>query len=68
MRTFKKILLGIMLALPAVGFTHPGHGHGNPLGPGHYLGNPEHSLPIALIVGVVLAFVAWKMKKQQAGK
>lgn len=50
-----------MLLLPLVGVGHPGHGHESPLSPGHYLGNPEHAIPIALTVVVAASYVAWRI-------
>ena len=61
MKNLVKILWAIsLIALPLFSFGHPGHGHDNPLSPGHYLGNPEHALPLALTIAVAAAFIVWK--------
>ena len=39
---------------PLAAFAHAGHGHENPLSPGHYLGNPEHALPLALSLTLIV--------------
>jgi hydrogenase/urease accessory protein HupE len=54
--TNKLILLAIA-ALPVLAFAHPGHGHENPLSPGHYVVNPEHFIPLALTVAITLSIV-----------
>jgi hypothetical protein len=43
---------------PAILMAHPGHGHENPLSPGHYVANPEHFIPLALTIGAVLMAVS----------
>lgn len=43
-----------ILLTPFALLAHPGHGHESPLSPGHYVANPEHFLPLALSIGVVL--------------
>jgi len=53
----------VMLAVPILSFGHPGHGHENPLSPGHYLGNPVHSIPIALTVAVAAILIFWKVRR-----
>jgi len=40
---------------PLAVFAHAGHGHENPLSPGHYLGNPEHAIPLALTLTLIVA-------------
>lgn len=59
MEKIARITIGIicMLLAPFVLFAHPGHGHENPLSPGHYIANPEHFLPLALTIGAVLIAV-----------
>jgi hypothetical protein len=54
-----RILFSIFFILltPFALLAHPGHGHENPLSPGHYIANPEHFLPLALTVGAVLIAV-----------
>jgi len=49
--------------LPAITFTHPGHGHDNPLSPEHYLGNPVHAIPVALTVAAAGFLIVWKIWK-----
>ena len=59
MKTFKYILLAGVTFSPFALFAHAGHGHEDPMGPGHYLGNPEHALPLALAVTlIVVLFMA----------
>lgn len=59
MEKIARILFSIFFILltPLALLAHPGHGHENPLSPGHYLANPEHFLPLALTVGAVLVAV-----------
>jgi hypothetical protein len=53
---------GAMLLSPVTLLAHPGHGHENPLSPGHYVTNPEHFIPLALTIGAVLfAVSAYRM-------
>jgi hydrogenase/urease accessory protein HupE len=56
MEKIARVILGIIgiLSAPVALFAHPGHGHESPLSPGHYVANPEHFLPLALTIGVVL--------------
>lgn len=55
---FKIILSSVgMITTPAILMAHPGHGHENPLSPGHYVANPEHFIPLALTVGATLLAV-----------
>jgi hypothetical protein len=64
MKNLVKILwASVMVALPIFSFSHPGHGHDNPLSPGHYVGNPEHALPLALTIAVAAIFIAWKVRR-----
>lgn len=54
--------IAIVLALPALGFSHPGHGNtddGNSVL--HYLGSPLHLLPLVLCVSVVAFMVILRM-------
>ncbi len=59
MKNLVKILW--LVALPLISVGHPGHGHDNPLSPGHYLGNPVHSIPIVLTLAVAAVFIVWKV-------
>ena len=54
MKTYKFILLAGATYSPLALFAHAGHGHENPLSPGHYLGNPEHALPLALAITLIV--------------
>ena len=59
----KKVGFLILLTLfGSLAFAHPGHGTQNPLSPGHYLGNPEHALPVTLSIigGFVLVTLLWR--------
>ena len=54
--------VGAIILTPVVLIAHPGHGHENPLSPGHYVANPEHFIPLALTIGAVLfAVSAYRM-------
>lgn len=71
MKTLKTMLLSGVVFSPLAAIAHAGHGHENPLSPGHYLGNPEHAIPLALTLIVVLFFVARKlllMKSRKEGR
>jgi len=59
MEKIARITTGVILLLlaPVVLLAHPGHGHENPLSPGHYIANPEHFLPLALTIGAALMVV-----------
>lgn len=65
MKAIKSIVLGAAVFSPLAVLAHEGHGHENPLSPGHYLANPEHAIPLALALAVVVFFV-WK--KNLSGK
>ena len=57
----KKIInftLAIMMVAPMSLSAHPGHGHENPLSPGHYVANPEHAIPLLLTFLACVA-AAW---------
>ena len=58
----KKLIYGLLSAVGIFGAhmsnAHPGHGHENPLSPGHYITNPEHSVLLLLTVAASIAF-AW---------
>lgn len=45
----KKLLTLAIAIFPAVVFAHGGHSHFDPTTLIHYLGTPEHALPIASI-------------------
>jgi len=59
MEKITRIMFSIFFILltPLALLAHPGHGHENPLSPGHYVANPEHFLPLALTIGAVLIAV-----------
>lgn len=59
----KKLATLLIFFAPVLASAHPGHGHDNPLSPGHYVGNPEHSLPIALIIAVGVVVATWAYYK-----
>jgi len=56
MKTLKQSLIAVLLVVFSIvtGQAHEGHGHENPLSPGHYIANPEHALPIVLTLIAVL--------------
>lgn len=49
------VILSAVFA-PAFVWAHAGHGHDNPLSPGHYVTNPEHSVQLLLIIVASIAF------------
>ena len=57
MKTIAKtiVILSAVFA-PVLVWAHAGHGHDNPLSPGHYVTNPEHSVQLLLIVVASIAF------------
>lgn len=56
----KRLFSTLLFAAGAIVLAaHPGHGHENPLSPGHYTGNPEHALPLALTVAVATVLIVW---------
>jgi len=59
----KKPATPLILFAPILASAHPGHGTGNPLSPDHYVGNPEHSLPIALTVAAGIVVAIWAYLK-----
>jgi len=71
MEKIARVTIGIIsiLVSPLALVAHPGHGHENPLSPGHYIANPEHFLPLALTVGVTLiaaiAYRAYLIRSKQ---
>lgn len=65
----KKLITLIPLASSLSAFAHPGHGTQNPLSPGHYIANPEHSIPITLAIGTAVVLVTWLAnRRSQTGK
>jgi hypothetical protein len=61
MKAIKSIVLGAAVFGPLAVLAHEGHGHENPLSPGHYLANPEHAIPLALALAVVVFFIGRKI-------
>lgn len=61
----KKIAAFLLLAASAPAFAHPGHGTQNPLSPGHYVSNPEHSIPLTLAIGAAVVLVMWLIHRRQ---
>lgn len=56
----KRLLSTLFVTAGACALAaHPGHGNENPLNPGHYIGNPEHALPLALSVAVASVLIVW---------
>ncbi|MCB0521026.1 MAG: hypothetical protein H6577_20040 [Lewinellaceae bacterium] len=49
----KKLLTLLVISLPAASFAHGGHGLFDPNTLMHYVGTPEHALPILAIAAVV---------------
>lgn len=50
----KKLALIAFGGVPFFASAHPGHGHENPLSPGHYVVNPQHLIPLLLTVAISL--------------
>ncbi len=57
MKSLRSLLLTIASVLPLITMAHEGHGHEHPWSPGHFLANPEHSIPLVLAITLVTAFV-----------
>ncbi|MFN3840803.1 MAG: hypothetical protein ACK4RF_08850 [Cyclobacteriaceae bacterium] len=57
MKSIRVILLGVSAVMPFASWAHEGHGHEHPWSPGHFLANPEHSIPLALAVALITALV-----------
>jgi hypothetical protein len=55
----KTVIAFVLMACTWAASAHPGHGHDNPLSPGHYAGNLEHALPLALAVVAATALIGW---------
>jgi hypothetical protein len=57
MKKSRQLMIAAVLVVYSVVTcqAHEGHGHENPLSPGHYIANPEHALPIALTLMAALA-------------
>lgn len=65
----KKLITLIPMASALSAMAHPGHGTQNPLSPGHYIANPEHSIPITLAIGTAIVLVTWLAnRRSQPGK
>lgn len=65
----KKLITLIPMASALSAMAHPGHGTQNPLSPGHYIANPEHSIPITLAIGTAVVLVTWLAnRRSQTGK
>jgi hypothetical protein len=66
MKIFAKILCGSIIAfLPLSLVAHAGHGQDNPLSPGHYVNNPEHSWPITLAIATVVVLITWLVNRKK---
>ncbi len=63
MKKFSILLTAWAAASPA--FAHAGHGHDNPLSPGHYVNNPEHAIPLTLAFVVCIIVITWFSYKVQ---
>lgn len=60
----KKLLTFTIACLPAAAFAHGGHSHFDPHTLIHYLGTPEHAVPIFTIVAVLTW--AWYRRRRKA--
>lgn len=61
----KKIATLVLLAASVPAIAHPGHGSQNPLSPGHYVSNPEHSIPLTLAIGAAVVVTFWLLSRRQ---
>jgi hypothetical protein len=61
MKTF-RVIIALLAVLPLSVLAHEGHGHEHPLSPGHYLGNPEHAIPISLAFAAVTVFIISRVR------
>lgn len=64
----KKILSLLLVVSTVPLYAHPGHGTHNPLSPGHYIANPEHSIPLTLAIGASVVLVLWLVNRRRAAK
>ena len=60
----KKLISLLVVMTPIVVHAHPGHGHENPLSPGHYVGNPVHAWPLALSIAAGVVLLNWLLYKR----
>lgn len=60
----KKILSLLLAATTLPALAHPGHGTQNPLSPGHYVSNPEHSIPLTLAIGAGVVLINWLLNRR----
>jgi hypothetical protein len=61
----KSALILLLTAVVGVAQAHPGHGHGNPLSPGHYVSSPEHALPLTLAIAAGVILILWLTSRFQ---
>lgn len=61
----KKIITLVLASAALPALAHPGHGSQNPLSPGHYVSNPEHSIPITLAVAAAVVLITWLTSRRQ---
>ncbi len=67
MKKISKIVVSAWIALlPLTAIGHAGHGHDNPLSPGHYVNNPQHSFPITLAIATVVVVFFWLVNRKKA--
>lgn len=67
MKKISKIVVSAWVALlPLSAIAHAGHGHDNPLSPGHYVNNPQHSFPIALSIATVVVLITWLANRKKS--
>lgn len=68
MKSLRSILWAASTLFPLASLAHEGHGHENPWSPGHFLANPEHSIPLALSIALVTVLLVRRyfvMRKQR---
>lgn len=58
MKTKRWALSAVWAALPVVCMAHPGHGHEDPWSIAHLLVNPEHYVPIAIVISLIVMMIA----------
>lgn len=56
--TRASMLVAALCSLvPATAFAHPGHGHTDPDSWQHYLTEPVHVIPLALLAAIVIVAI-----------
>lgn len=59
----KVVSVLIATAMTSGLWAHPGHGHGNPLNPGHFVTTPEHAMQLTLAIATGVILINWLVSK-----